>query len=155
MTFWGAHERMGLLPYFVKIVELSPPSHQAATMDIGETQTVAESMLRSTSFQVVAHGTVEVVAEWPDVTTAVRALAAAGPAVPAIEAVGYDDLLRRAAPGDRSAARPRDRGAGVLRTGLDHRPTRVTLRQPGRAMTVRRPSWRPCGRERGCARPAG
>ncbi len=90
MTFWGAHERMGLLPYFAKIVELSPPSHQAATMDIGETQLVAENMLRSTQFQVTAHGTVEVVAEWPDVTTAVRALASAGPAVPAIEAVGYE-----------------------------------------------------------------
>jgi ubiquinone/menaquinone biosynthesis C-methylase UbiE len=90
MTFWGAHERMGLLPYFAKIVELSPPSHQAATMEIGETQLVAENMLRSMQFRVVAHGTVEVVAEWPDAATAVRALAAAGPAVPAIEAVGYE-----------------------------------------------------------------
>ncbi len=90
MTFWGAHERMGLLPYFLKIIELSPPTHQAATMDIGETRAVAEGMLRSTQFQIVDHGTVEVVTEWPDVATAVRALAAAGPAVPAIEAVGYD-----------------------------------------------------------------
>ena len=35
--------------------------------------------------------------EWPDVETAVRALAAAGPSVPAIESVGYDafcDALR-------------------------------------------------------------
>ena len=92
MTFWGAHERMGLLPYFVKIIELSPPSHQEATVDIGGTHLVAEDMLRSTQFQIVEHGTVEVVSEWPDVATAVRALAAAGPAIPAIEAVGYDDF---------------------------------------------------------------
>jgi len=90
MTFWGPHDRMGLLPYFVKIIELSPPSHQAATMEIGETQLVAEAMLESTEFRVLDHGTVEVINEWPDVPTAVGALAAAGPAVPAIEAVGYD-----------------------------------------------------------------
>lgn len=90
MTFWGAPERMGLLPYFAKIIELSPPSHRAATMDIGDTAAVAADMLGSTRFQVLAHGTVEVVAEWPDVATAVRALAAAGPAVPAIAAVGYE-----------------------------------------------------------------
>ena len=90
MTFWGPFDRVGLLPYFLKIIELSPASHQAATMEIGETQLVAEEMLRSTGFRLLGHGTVEVVNEWPDVATAVRALAAAGPAVPAIEAVGYD-----------------------------------------------------------------
>jgi len=31
-----------------------------------------------------------VVNEWPDVATAVRAVAAAGPSVPAIESVGYE-----------------------------------------------------------------
>jgi hypothetical protein len=30
--------------------------------------------------------------EWPDVATAVRALAAAGPSVPAIRAVGYEEF---------------------------------------------------------------
>ena len=30
--------------------------------------------------------------EWPDTSTAVRALAAAGPSVPAIEAVGYEEF---------------------------------------------------------------
>lgn len=90
MTFWGAYDRMGLLSYFMKIIELSPPSHQASTMEMGETQAVAEGMLRSTGFEVLEHGTVDVVNEWPDVATAVRALAAAGPAIPAIEAVGYD-----------------------------------------------------------------
>lgn len=45
-------------------------------------------MLTSTGFAPGEAGTVTVVNEWPDVDTAVRALAAAGPSVPAIEAVG-------------------------------------------------------------------
>ena len=90
LTYWGSFERMGLLPYFLAIIEHSPPSHQSATMELGETGDVVEGMLDATGFDVVAQGTVEVVNEWPDVDTAVRALAAAGPAVPAIESVGYD-----------------------------------------------------------------
>ena len=90
MTFWGAFDRMGLLPYFAKIIELSPASHQAATMELGETGDVVNDMLQRTRFEVLERGTVEVTNEWPDVETAIRSLAAAGPAVPAIEAVGYD-----------------------------------------------------------------
>lgn len=54
-------------------------------------------MLRSAGFEPEANGTVEVTNEWPDVDTAVRALAAAGPAFPAIESAGYEtfcDALR-------------------------------------------------------------
>ena len=29
LTYWGAHERMGLMPYFLTVIEHSPPSHQA------------------------------------------------------------------------------------------------------------------------------
>ncbi|MGZ4691125.1 MAG: class I SAM-dependent methyltransferase [Acidimicrobiia bacterium] len=90
MTYWGAHERLGLLPYFAKIVELSPPSHQAATMEQGDTSRAVDDMLAAKGFRVVERGTVNVVNEWPDVATGVRALAAAGPARPAIDAVGYD-----------------------------------------------------------------
>jgi SAM-dependent methyltransferase len=90
MTYWGAPKRLGLLPYFAKIVELSPPSHQAATMEQGDTARAIDDMLAATGFRIVDRGTINVVNEWPDVPTAVRALAAAGPAVPAIEAVGYD-----------------------------------------------------------------
>jgi len=97
MTFWGSYDRMGLLPYFLAIIEHSPPSHQTATVSLGETANVAEDMLSSTQFEVQGKGAVEVVNEWPDVDTAVRALAAAGPAIPAIQSVGYDsfcDVLR-------------------------------------------------------------
>ncbi len=90
MTFWGSFDRMGLLPYFMKIIELSPVSHQSATMELGETGDVVEAMLGRTRFEVQARGTVEVTNEWPDIETAIRSLAAAGPAIPAIEAVGYD-----------------------------------------------------------------
>ncbi len=97
MTFWGSFDRMGLLPYFLAIIEHSPPSHQIATASIGDTANVAEDMLATTHFELTGSGAIEVVNEWPDVDTAVRALAAAGPAIPAIEAIGYDqfcDVLR-------------------------------------------------------------
>jgi len=90
VTFWGRFERLGLMPYFLKIIELSPTSHGTASMEQGDTRNVIEDMLRVTGFGDLERGTVDVVNEWPDVPTAVRAMAAAGPAVPAIEAVGYE-----------------------------------------------------------------
>src|SRR5262249_21967450 len=55
---------------------------------------VIEAMLTSNGFQPRVRGTVSVVNEWPDTDTAVRALAAAGPSVPAINAVGFDTFCR-------------------------------------------------------------
>ena len=49
-----------------------------------------EDMLSAAGFMELERGTVDVVNEWPDTATAVRALAAAGPSVPAIETVGYE-----------------------------------------------------------------
>ena len=92
LTYWGAYERMGLMPYFLTVLQHSPPSHQAANVRLGETSNVIADMLGATEFELLDQGTVEVVNEWPDVDTAVRALAAAGPSVPAIEAVGYDNF---------------------------------------------------------------
>ena len=99
LTFWGRANRMGLMPYFAKMIELSPPGHGSASMEQGDTgrRGVMEDMLAATGFELIERGTVDVVNEWPDVGTAVRALAAAGPCVPAIEAVGYEafcDALR-------------------------------------------------------------
>lgn len=97
LTYWGAYERMGLLPYFLAVMEHSPPSHQTATVELGETSKVIKDLLHATGFELQSEGTVEVVNELPDVDTAVRALAAAGPSIPAIESVGYDtfcDVLR-------------------------------------------------------------
>ncbi len=91
LTFWGRFDRLGLMPYFLKVIELSPPEHGAANMEHGDTGRggVMEDMLAVTGFTLVERGAVDVVNEWPDTDTAVRALAAAGPSVPAIEAVGY------------------------------------------------------------------
>ncbi len=92
LTFWGRLDRLGLLPYFLKVIELSPPEHGAANMEHGDTgrEGVMEHMLTAAGFTLAERGTVDVANEWPDTDTAVRALAAAGPSVPAIEAVGYE-----------------------------------------------------------------
>lgn len=92
LTFWGRPKHLGLMPYFLKVIELSPPSHGAASLEQGDTGRpgVVEDMLATTGFELVARGTVDVVNEWPDAATAARALAAAGPSVPAIDTVGYE-----------------------------------------------------------------
>jgi SAM-dependent methyltransferase len=92
LTFWGTYDHLGLMPYFLKVIELSSPEHGAANVEHGDTgrNGVVEDMLAATGFIPAERGTVDVVNEWPDVATAVRALAAAGPSVPAIEAVGYE-----------------------------------------------------------------
>ena len=97
LTFWGRLENLGLMPYFVKVIELSEASHAAANVEHGDTQNVIEDMLRATGFERLERRTVTVVNEWPDTEIAVRALVAAGPSVPAIRAVGLDgfcDALR-------------------------------------------------------------
>lgn len=97
LTFWGSFDRNDLLPYFLAVIEHSPPSHQHATADLGDTANVMEHMLRAAQFEIERQGAVDVINEWPDVETAVRAMASAGAAVPAIESIGYDgfcDVLR-------------------------------------------------------------
>ena len=99
LTFWGRPSHLGLMPYFLKVIELSPPSHGEASLQQGDTGRagVIQAMLTATGFSPREAGTVTVVNEWPDVDIAVRALAAAGPSVPAIDAVGLDtfcDALR-------------------------------------------------------------
>ncbi len=92
LTFWGRFEHLGLMPYFLKVIELSEASHGEASAEQGDTQNVIEDMLNATGFGNLDRGTVTVVNEWPDVDIAVRALAAAGPSIPAIRAVGLDDF---------------------------------------------------------------
>ncbi|MGH9019907.1 MAG: class I SAM-dependent methyltransferase [Acidimicrobiales bacterium] len=96
LTFWGAYENLGLMPYFLKVIEYSPPAHGESNIEHGDTGRVGviEAMLADTGFTLIERGAVNVVNEWPDVPTAVRALAAAGPSIPAIEAIGYDAFCR-------------------------------------------------------------
>lgn len=86
---------MGLLPFFMKIGEFSPSDHVAATLEQGDTGRpgVVEEMLASSDFEFLERGRVEVVNEWPDLAMAGRALAASGPAVPAIEQIGYEAFV--------------------------------------------------------------
>jgi SAM-dependent methyltransferase len=93
LTFWGPLDQVGLLPYFLKMIELSPQRHGAAAIEQGDTGRVVEAMLTATGFATCKRGTVTVCNEWPDVEIAVRTLAAAGPSVPAIRAVGVDAFL--------------------------------------------------------------
>jgi len=100
-TFWGAPKRLGLMPYFATVVELSPADHVSATINQGDTGRpgVAEQMLKDAGLDFAERGTVQVVGELPDLDLTVRALAAAGPSWPAIESVGYDqfaETLRQA-----------------------------------------------------------
>ena len=92
MTFWGAPKRLGLLPYFVTVATMSPPSHAEATLAQGGTGRpgVAEAMLEEAGLAVDSRGVVTVWAEWPDLGVAVRALSAAGPSEPAIAHSGAD-----------------------------------------------------------------
>jgi len=94
ITFWGAPRRMGLMPYFATLAELSPAAHAAAFTSQGDTGRpgVAEQMLSDAGLEFAGRGTVQVVNELPDLDLAVRALAAAGPSWPAIQNVGYDQF---------------------------------------------------------------
>ena len=95
MTFWGPPKKLGLLPFFMKMGEFSPSEHVAATLEQGDTGRpgVVEDMLAASGFEFLERGRVEVVNEWPDLATAARALASSGPAVPAIENIGYDEFV--------------------------------------------------------------
>ena len=92
LTFWGRFERLGLMPYFLKVIELSPSSHGTATTEHGDTQNVIEDMLSATGFGVLERGTVNVVNEWPDTCDRRSGARGSGPSVPAIEAVGYEEF---------------------------------------------------------------
>jgi len=100
-SFWGAPKRLGLLPYFAALLDLSPPDHAAATLNQGDTGRpgVAEQMLSEAGLEVVDRGAAPAILEMPDLDLAVRALAAAGPAWPALQHAGYDrfaDTVREA-----------------------------------------------------------
>ena len=108
MTFWGSPKRLGLLPFFMKIGEFSPSEHVAATLEQGDTGRlgVVEDMLVSSGLEFLERGRVDVVNEWPDLATAARALASSGPAVPAIEQIGYEAFVEEVAGAFRAQSDP-------------------------------------------------
>ena len=101
-TFWGAPKRLGLLPFFAAVVELSPADHVSATINQGDTGRpgIAEQMLTDAGLEFAGGGTAQAINEYPDLDLAVRASAAGGPSWPAIQNVGYDkfaEAVRQAA----------------------------------------------------------
>jgi len=59
LTFWGAPKRLGLIPYFATVVELSPADHVDATINQGDTGRpgVAEQMLKDAGLEFADRGT--------------------------------------------------------------------------------------------------
>ncbi|GAC1374758.1 MAG: hypothetical protein NVSMB4_02510 [Acidimicrobiales bacterium] len=103
VTFWGAPKRMGLLPFFAKLVAMSPPDHGESTLNMGDTGRVGvvEAMFSEAGLEFLERGTFTVVNEFPDLGLAVRALASSGPSWPALQAMGWtrfasemEDVLR-------------------------------------------------------------
>lgn len=95
LTFWGSPKRMGLLPFFATVGALSPTSHSEALVEQGETGRpgVAEQMLAGAGLELQERGVALGITEFPDVDTGARALAAAGPSWPAVQAVGLDRVV--------------------------------------------------------------
>jgi SAM-dependent methyltransferase len=74
-SFWGSPKRLGLLPYFATLLELSPTDHVDATLNQGGTGRpgVAEQMLADAGLEFVDRGAAQVINEWPDLDLAARA----------------------------------------------------------------------------------
>ena len=125
LTFWGRPEHAGLMPYFLKATELSPPSHGQATIRQGDTGRpgVIEEMLVSAGFAPRERGTVTVINEWPDARLAVRALSRGRPLGPRHPGRSARPVLPGAAGSDRALAHPRYRDPDRIRARLDHRRT--------------------------------
>jgi SAM-dependent methyltransferase len=101
ITFWGSPKRLGLLPYFAALLELSPAAHADATLNQGDTGRpgVAEQMLSDAGLEFLDRGTAQAILELPDLDLTVRGLVAAGPSWPALQHVGYErfvDTMREA-----------------------------------------------------------
>ncbi len=88
LTYWGSLEKLGLLPFFLAVMALSPADHSTAMASQGETEDVAHEMFTGAGIDGVAQGPVTITNEWPDLDLAVRALASTGPAWPALQTHG-------------------------------------------------------------------
>ncbi len=93
VSFWG-RGHLDLRPCFKIFAANSSQAHQDGmrrTNDIARPG-VAEEMLETAGFRMLERGMRESTVEWPDPDTAWRAVSSAGPAQPALEAVGAEVL---------------------------------------------------------------
>ena len=125
LTFWGRLEHVGLMPYFLKAIELSPPSHGQATIRQGDTGRpgVIEEMLVSAGFVPRERGTVTVINEWPDASARGPGTSRGRPLGPRHPGRRARPVLPSAAGGDRALAHSRYRDPDCIRARLDHRRT--------------------------------
>jgi SAM-dependent methyltransferase len=101
MAGWGSPRRREHLAYFMALVDISPAEHIEDSMTMMATGRpgVAEQLLTGAGLEVLERGTVDVTSEFPDVATAVRAVASAGPSWPAVRQVGttkFDEVMTAA-----------------------------------------------------------
>ena len=129
-SFWGSPKRLGLLPFFATLLELSPPGHVDATLNQGDTGRpgVAEQMLADAGLEFVGPGNragrQRVARPRPGGPGArLRRAVLAGPAG------GWLRPVRRGDPrGNPPAVHRRSRRPDRLRVRLDHRTGPQRLR---------------------------
>ena len=93
ISFWGQGP-LDLRPVFRVFAAAAPPAHRAGmrrTNAIGQ-DGAAEEMLEAAGFSDLHRDGRLATIEWPDEDTAWRALASAGPAAPALDAIGTERL---------------------------------------------------------------
>jgi len=93
ISFWG-NGHLDLRPCFKAFAINAPAAHLEGMRHTNRIARpgVAEEMLASAGFEMIARDGRISTLEWPDEDTAWRALASVGPAVPALEAVGSEVL---------------------------------------------------------------
>jgi SAM-dependent methyltransferase len=96
VTFWGPGRSLDLRDFFLLLgsTEHHVRDELVGTAGIG-TPGEAERMFAAAGFDVVTRGTTKACFEWPDDDTTWRALRSPGVVVPALEAVGEQQLRQR------------------------------------------------------------
>ena len=92
--FWGRprlRDHFEVLVAFGAFKEAGEAAAEASLLEIGKPG-VAEGMFTAAGLEVEERGISEMVSEWPDVETGVRACAAAGPAWPVLQGPHAADL---------------------------------------------------------------
>lgn len=127
MSFWGRGRPLDLRPCLRAFARHARSDHLGSMRRLNDIATpgVAETMLAAAGFVAVERGSRISLIEWPDAETAWRALASAGPAVPALDHAGLD-VVRRAV---LQAIEPCRDERGIYRFRNDHQF--VVARKPG------------------------
>jgi SAM-dependent methyltransferase len=96
ISFWGQGPPLDIRNFFRVFAIHAPEAHRGSMKQLNDIATpgVAEEMLTASGFSVLERGGRTSVIEWPDAEIAWRAVSSAGPAVPALAAIGPAVLKR-------------------------------------------------------------